>query len=53
MMIDDAIEMNMDDYQKVLVSWLQAATVFGVAWGIGGTLSDDSRKLFDQFHKKV
>lgn len=53
MVIDEAIDTNADDYQKFLVSWLQAAIVFGIAWGIGGILSDESRKQFDQFHKKV
>lgn len=53
MVIDDAIELNVEDYQKFLVSWMQAATMFGIAWGIGGILNDESRKIFDQFHKKV
>lgn len=53
MVIEEAIDANADDYQKFLVSWLQAAIVFGIAWGIGGILSDESRKQFDQFHKKV
>lgn len=53
MMIDEAIEANADDYQKFLVSWIQAAAMFAIAWGMGGILSDESRKEFDQFHKKV
>lgn len=53
MVIDEAIEINADDYQKFLVSWIQAATMFGIAWGIGGILNDESRKSFDQFHRKV
>lgn len=53
MVIDDAVEINADDYQKFLVTWIQAATMFGIAWGIGGILNDESRKKFDQFHKKV
>lgn len=53
MVIDDAVEVNADDYQKFLVTWIQAATMFGIAWGIGGILNDESRKQFDQFHKKV
>lgn len=53
MVIDDAIEINADDYQKFLVTWIQAAIMFGIAWGIGGILTDESRKRFDQFHKKV
>lgn len=53
MVIDDAVEINAEDYQKFLVTWVQAAIMFGIAWGIGGVLSDESRKKFDQFHKKV
>lgn len=53
MVIDDAVEINADDYQKFLVTWVQAAIMFGIAWGIGGILNDESRKKFDQFHKKV
>lgn len=53
MVIDEAIEINADDYQKFLVSWIQAATVFGIAWGIGGVLNEESRRQFDQFHRKV
>lgn len=53
MLIDEAIDANADDYQKFLVSWLQAAMVFGIAWGIGGILDEESRRQFDQFHKKV
>lgn len=34
MVIDEAIDTNADDYQKFLVSWLQAAIVFGIAWGL-------------------
>lgn len=53
MMIDEAIEINAEDYQKFLVTWIQAAMVFGITWGIGGILCDESRKQFEQFHKKV
>lgn len=53
MVIDDAIEINQDDYQKFLITWIQAAVVFALTWGIGGLLNDESRKKFDQFHKKV
>lgn len=53
MVIDEAIDTNSDDYQKFLVSWLQAAIVFGIAWGIGGILNEESRKQFDNFHKTV
>lgn len=53
MVMDEAIDANADDYQKFLVSWLQAATIFGIAWGIGGILNEESRKEFDHFHKKV
>lgn len=53
MVVDEAVEVNAEDYQKFLVSWMQAATMFGIAWGIGGILNEESRKKFDQFHKKV
>lgn len=53
MVMDDVIESNSDDYQKFLISWMQAAMIYGVAWGIGGILNEESRKAFDQFHRKV
>lgn len=53
MTIDEAIEANPDDYQKFLLSWLQAAIILGITWGLGGLLDEDSRKEFDHFHKKV
>lgn len=53
MVIDEAIDVNPDDYQKFLISWIQAATMFGIAWGIGGILNEESRKEFDHFHRKV
>lgn len=53
MLIDDVIEANTDDYQKFLISWIQAAMIYGIAWGIGGVLNEESRKAFDQFHRKV
>lgn len=53
MIIDDVIKTSADDHQKFLVSWLQAATMYAIAWGIGGLLNDESRKSFDQFHRKV
>lgn len=53
MVVDEAVEVNAEDYQKFLISWMQAATMFGIAWGIGGISNEESRKKFDQFHKKV
>lgn len=53
MIIDDVIKTSADDHQKFLASWLQAATMYAIAWGIGGLLNDESRKSFDQFHRKV
>lgn len=53
MTIDEAIEINSDDFQKFLFAWLQAAIIIGITWGIGGILDDESRKQFDHFHKKV
>lgn len=53
MIIDDVIKSNADEHQKYLLSWIQAATMYAIAWGIGGILNDESRKLFDQFHRKV
>ncbi|XP_031627371.1 dynein heavy chain 12, axonemal [Contarinia nasturtii] len=53
MVIDDAIEINQDDYQKFLITWIQAAVVFAFTWGIGGILNEESRTKFDQFHKRI
>lgn len=53
MTMDDAIECSPDDYQKFLLSWVQAATIISIMWGIGGILDDVSRQKFDQFHRKV
>lgn len=53
MVIDEAIDAYPDDYQKFLISWIQAAAMFGIAWGMGGILNDESRKAFDHFHRKV
>lgn len=53
MVMDEAVEANADDYQKFLVSWIQAAMIYSTAWGVGGLLTIESRDKFDQFHKKV
>lgn len=53
MIMNDAVESNADDYQKFLVSWIQAAAVYGIVWGIGGLLDKASRDKFDIFHRKV
>lgn len=53
MVMDDAVEANGDDYQKFLMSWVQAATIFSIVWGVGGILNEVSRNCFDQFHRKV
>lgn len=53
MVMDDAIEANIDDYQKFLMSWIQAAAIYSVVWGIGGILDEQSRDAFDRFHRKV
>lgn len=53
MVMDEAIESNADDYQKFLMSWIQAAAGFSIVWGIGGILHEHSRDEFDRFHRKV
>lgn len=53
MIMNDAVDTNADDYQKFLVSWIQAATVYSIVWGIGGLLDKISRDEFDRFHRKV
>lgn len=53
MTMDEAVEANADDYQKFLISWIQAAMIYSTAWGVGGLLDTDSREKFDHFHKKV
>lgn len=53
LVMDEAIEANADDYQKFLMSWIQAAAIYSVVWGIGGILDEPSREAFDRFHRKV
>lgn len=53
MVMDEAVEGNAEDYQKFLVSWIQAAMIYSTAWGLGGLLDSESREKFDQFHRKV
>lgn len=53
MIIDDAVTSNADDFHKFLFSWIQAAVIYGITWGLGGVLNDESRKKFDHFHRKV
>lgn len=53
MVMDEAIESNADDYQKFLMSWIQAAAIYSVVWGIGGILDEHSIDAFDRFHRKV
>lgn len=53
MTIDDAVSSNTDDFHKFLISWTQAAVIYGITWGLGGLLNDESRKQFDYFHRQV
>lgn len=53
MTMDEAVEANSEDYQKFLISWIQAAMIYSTAWGVGGLLDNESRDKFDHFHKKV
>lgn len=53
MTMDEAVEANSEDYQKFLISWIQAAMIYSTAWGVGGLLDSESRDKFDHFHKKV
>lgn len=53
MIMDDAVETNADDFQKFLVSWVQAAAVYSIVWGVGGLLDKTSRDNFDHFHRNV
>lgn len=53
MVIDEAIDTNQTDDQKFLLSWVQAAAMYSISWGIGGILDEPSRQKFDQFHRKV
>lgn len=53
MVLDNAVEANAEEYHKFLNSWIQAAAIYGITWGLGGLLNDDSRRQFDLFHRKV
>ncbi|KAJ8683862.1 hypothetical protein QAD02_019654 [Eretmocerus hayati] len=50
MFMNDAVEDNEAiDISPYIDSWLQAAVLIGLVWGIGGTLDFDSRVKFDEF----
>lgn len=53
MTMDDAIDVNPDDYSKFIMSWAQAAVIYSNVWGVGGLLDDKSKQEFDLFHRKV
>ena len=53
MLMKEAIEENLEEYQKFLKPWYEASLLFGVSWGIGGILDTASREKFDHFHRQV
>lgn len=53
MLLDDAIEENAEEYSRYLLTWFQAALIYGVVWGIGGLLDTESREKFDIFYRKI
>lgn len=53
MQLDEAIEENPDDYDKYIESYIQAAILYALVWGIGGVLDINSREKFDAYLRKV
>lgn len=53
MCLHEAIDENIDDYQKYLQMYFQAAIIFSLVWGVAGILNSNSRSKFDIFFKKV
>lgn len=53
MILDDGVSANVDDYQKFMMSWIQAATIYSSIWGFGGLLDESSRLTFDSFLRNV
>lgn len=53
MLVKDAVEDHPEDFHKYLVTWFQAAIIYGVIWGIGGLLDSESRDRFDAFYRTV
>lgn len=53
MLLQDALEDNVDEYQRYLSAWYQAALLYSVSWGIGGVLDSESRAKFDVFLRSV
>lgn len=51
MLLNDASKSNEDcEHMK---SWIQAAFLHSVVWGIAGLLDSDSREAFDDFYKTI
>lgn len=53
MQLCDSYSQSADDAEKYMVTWIQAATVFALIWGVGGILDAYSREKFDKFIKTV
>ncbi|XP_049782826.1 dynein axonemal heavy chain 7-like [Schistocerca cancellata] len=51
MLLNEAVSLNED--HEYLKSWFQAAFMYAVVWGIGGTLDTQSREKFDEFYKNI
>ncbi|KAK2581073.1 hypothetical protein KPH14_006115 [Odynerus spinipes] len=50
MFIESAVEENDKTFDQYIVSWLQAAMILSMVWGVGGTLDLDSRMKFNSFY---
>lgn len=53
MQLFDAQFQSPEDAEKYMTTWIQAATVYALTWGVGGILDTNSREKFDKFVKTV
>lgn len=53
--MDDAIadSTKKEEEAKYLLSWIQAAFIYGGVWGLAGILDSESREKFDEFYKDL
>lgn len=53
MCMHEAIEENLDEYEKYVCMYFQAAFVFALVWGVAGIVDAPSREKFDVFLRSV
>uniref|UniRef100_A0A336LVJ1 CSON005797 protein n=1 Tax=Culicoides sonorensis TaxID=179676 RepID=A0A336LVJ1_CULSO len=53
MLLSNAFKLNPDEADKFFKSWIQAAMLFALVWGVGGILDKISRGKFDGYLKAM